>query len=368
MTNAAQTAQTYADDGFACSHAKSSHISRLAGRLSELTGRPVAHDFARDVAKELRRLIRERTRETAARPPLKERLEIGDDYRAEDGEVPVEDLIASRVAASQRKASKSAAHVRTLTLPAEPVGFLVFGDPHVDNEGCDWAKLVEHIELARTTPGVLCANVGDQHDNWIGRLSGLYANSSMAAEDGWRLSEWMLKQVQWIAIVGGNHDSWAKAAGAPDPMKVLSKLCDVKCYAPDALRLTIEWKGRPDWDPFVWDLRHTFPGHSWFHPTHGPHKEAMLDGRSHMLTAGHIHTWGQLITEQRHGRVTYSMRVRGYKKNDTYAREKGLPEQQYGEACLAVVDPSKGNGPGRTSLWPDIAAGCAWLTHLRSRG
>ena len=247
-----------------------------------------------------------------------------------DGDVPISELIERRITASKRHAVRAAAHTRQLELPPQPVGIMVFGDPHVDNEGCDWETLHKHIELCKSTDGVYAACVGDVQDNWIGRLQRLYSQSSILASDGWRLSEWLLGELEWLAIVGGNHDQWAHGPGV-DPLKWISADANVRCYANDEIRITLNWKGRPDLEPIVWILRHDFSGRSWYHPTHGPHKEAMLDGRCHLLTAGHIHQWGQLTTEQRHGRVTHALRVRGYKNNDTHARRLNFPEQQHGE-------------------------------------
>ncbi len=283
----------------------------------------------------------------------------------EDNLQPIEDLISARVKASQYKSKKAKKHQRNLTFPAEPIGVIVFGDPHIDNDGCDWETLFEHIELANSMEGVLACCVGDVQDNWIGRLAKLYANASITASDGWRLSRWFLESMQWLAIVGGNHDSWAHAAGV-DPLGWIAKDCGVLCYAPDEIRMTIHWKDRPDLEPLIWVLRHDFRGRSWFHPTHGPHKEAILDGRCHILTAGHIHQWGELITEQRHGRVTHSIRVRGYKRNDSFAIEKGFFEQQSGEACLIVIDPFGGD-TGRVNTFWNIPNGLEYLKVLRTK-
>lgn len=279
-------------------------------------------------------------------------------------EEPIEDLVALRVKKSRKRRTKQNRHRKTVRLENKPIGIMIFGDPHVDNEGCDWGTLFDHIKLAQQTEGVLAACVGDMQDNWVGRLAKLYSKTSVKAEDGWRLSEWFLEQLQWIAIVGGNHDAWAHGPGV-DPMAWLSQKCGVKCYAPDELRVTIKWDD-DELDPIVWVLRHDFSGRSWYHPTHGPHKEAMLDGRCHLLTAGHLHQWGILTTEQRHARVTHALRVRGYKRNDAYAREKGFFEQTYGESALIVINPFA-EGPGRISVFWDLEVGCEYLTWLRSQ-
>ncbi len=291
------------------------------------------------------------------------RMAVEDDY--DPDERPIEDLIADRVKAAERKIRKAKKHKRNLTLPAEPVAIAVFGDPHVDNEGCDWGQLTRDIRTVQQTEGVLGACVGDMQDNWIGRLGRLYSEASVTASSGWRLSKWMLDAVQWIAIVGGNHDAWANGPGV-DPLEWLSKACGVQCYAPDELRITLSWRGRPDLEPVIWIIRHDFGGRSWYHPTHGPNKEAMLDGKCNILTAGHIHQWGQLTTEQRHGRVTHAVRVRGYKRNDTFARSKGFAEQTHGACCLIIIDP-EGEEPNRVSVHWDLEKGCDYLTWLRSR-
>lgn len=286
----------------------------------------------------------------------------------EDDEFVIEDLIKLRIKASKKKIIKAKKrHNKTLVMPAKPTGIIVFGDPHVDNEGCDWETLLNHVSLVQKTEGMLAACVGDMQDNWIGRLARCYANASVTASDGWRLSEWFLSAMQWVAICGGNHDAWAHGPGV-DPMEWLTDKCGVACYAQDEIRINISWKDRPDLEPLVWIIRHDFSGRSWYHPTHGPHKEAMLDGRCHVLTAGHIHQWGALTTEQRHERVTHAIRVRGYKRADAYAKQKGFSEQSFGEAVVIIIDPEK-SGPGRVTIHWDVEEGCNYLTFLReSRG
>ena len=169
---------------------------------------------------------------------------------------------------------------------------------------------------------------------------------------------------KFIAAVGGNHDAWASAAGM-DPYDWLCKKHGVTAYAQDELRITFTFKGRADLEPVIWVLRHDFSGRSWFHPTHGPHKYSIIDGKVHLLSAGHIHTWGQLSTEQTHGRVSHAVRVRGYKFGDHYAMQKGFTEQQHGEACLVVVNP-EASEPGRITVFWDLQNGCDYLTAIRS--
>lgn len=328
----------------------------IAKRVTEETGRPCTHGVMLAVFRQLQ-LSPRRTKSTPE-------VEVRDvsPHHPDDGDVPIEELIEARIEAAAAKRLKATAHKRTIELPCEPFGVMVFGDPHVDNEGCDWASLADHVKLVQKTSGVLAACVGDVQDNWIGRLQRLYANSSATASDGWRLSEWYLESMQWLALVGGNHDAWAHGPGT-DPLKALSKKARVLCYAPDEVRMELIWKGGRA-KPIDFMLRHDFRGRSWFHPTHGPAKEALLDGKCHVLGAGHIHQWGQLSTEQRHGRVTHAFRVRGYKRDDAHARSLGFYEQKHGESCLVVLNPTASE-PGRIQLFWDLEHGCDYLSWLR---
>lgn len=284
----------------------------------------------------------------------------------------IEELIQSRIRAFKRKKIKTDIHRRTLHMPAEPLAIMLFGDPHLDNEGCDWEALMDHIDCVRETEGVLAACVGDMTDNWIGRLQRMYADSSCMASDGWRLSAWFLDSssdgagMTWVAVCGGNHDQWSHAPGT-DPLKWISKEAKVRCYAPDEIYITLKWQDHPELEPVRWVLRHDFKGRSFYHPTHGGNKAGMISyPLANILTAGHIHNWGELTQEMPNGRICKSVRVGSYKKADSYAREKGFLENQYGEGCLIVIDPFK-TGPGRITIHWDVRKGCDYLTHLRGR-
>tara|TARA_Y100001972_G_C7636025_1_gene319320 strand:+ start:275 stop:559 length:285 start_codon:yes stop_codon:yes gene_type:complete len=89
----------------------------------------------------------------------------------------------------------------------------------------------------------------------------------------------------------------------------------------------------------------------------------MLDDAC-IYVAGHLHNWGELTTEQRHGRITHAMRVRGYKRSDVYAKRLGFYEQNYGCSCLIVVNPTL-SGPGRVHVAWDLEAGAQYLRALQ---
>tara|TARA_Y100000588_G_scaffold81218_1_gene85357 strand:+ start:3169 stop:4251 length:1083 start_codon:yes stop_codon:yes gene_type:complete len=299
------------------------------------------------------------------KPRTSSRVYVLEPSPPEDHQATIEELLEDRKKAYRRKANKAKFHERTLQLSPEPFGILLHGDPHLDDDGCDFEAVVKYLELAQQTEGMFGATVGDALNLWIGRLAKKYADSSLLASDGWRLTEWFINShsAGFLAFVFGNHDSWAAGQGV-DPMSELCKKTGVIVHAPDEIRITFTWKGRPELEPIIWILRHDFSGRSYFHPTHGPHKEAIFDGRAHILTAGHIHQWGELTTEQRHGRVSTALRVRGYKRCDEYAKQKGFYEQEHGYACVIVIDPES-TGPGRIKVFWDIEQGCDYLTFIR---
>lgn len=297
------------------------------------------------------------------------KIQVEDVTEEGEKEIPIKDLIKSRIEAYNRKEQRYKKHYRTIKLPAEPIGLFVAGDPHVDNEGCSWGELMKHVELIQDTckksgPCILCISVGDQHDNWPGRMGQLYANASMLASDGWRLSEWLFTSLQWLAVVGGNHDRFANPSGV-DLMAWLTKKCKVLAYAPDEIQLSLEFKDRSDLEPIILTCRHFFRGTSWFHPTHGSNKQSMLsDG--HIYVSGHIHQYGYLTTENQGNRIVHNISVRGYKRFDSYAKRLGFYEQKNGMGCLITIDPFA-DEPGRIKVWFDIEDGCNYLMYLREK-
>lgn len=298
------------------------------------------------------------------------RLELGttaavkmDIEPVEMPEEPIEELVERRSKAARRKRQKFKHHQRKVTLPARPVGFLFVGDPHVDDEGCDWDLLMTDLGHVRHREGILGVCVGDVTNGWVGSLARLWAESGVTAEDAVRLSEYFLSLIQWLLVIGGNHDKWSTRNGF-NPLEFFCKKNGVSLYADDQMRVVVDWKDRPELEPFEMVVRHFFKGNSQYHVTHAAHKEALFDGKAHLFVAGHIHSWGRLQTEQRHGRVTEAVSVRGYKFADEYAMTLGYPEQHEGRSCLVTVDPFD-RTPDRVKLHWNIARGVQYLDMLR---
>ena len=88
-------------------------------------------------------------------------------------DIPIAELIERRLHDFKRKseAYESRKLISIKVKESGPVGLIVFGDPHVDDDGCDWPSLLRDVEIAKNTPGMMAGNVGDLQNNWVGRLS-----------------------------------------------------------------------------------------------------------------------------------------------------------------------------------------------------
>jgi len=282
-----------------------------------------------------------------------------------DEDYDIEDLLKEKIKIQDKKQKAFNRHRKTLNFPhSDPMGFILFGDPHLDDNGCDIRLLLSHIESCKKEgkphPNIIAATVGDILNSWVGRLIKLYKNQKTTVDESWILAEWFFEEFDRWLIVGGNHDSWT--IQYMDPFQwIFDKSKKIIAYAPDELKISIRWED-VDIEPIEWIIRHDFTGRSLYHPTHGPNREAQLSN-AHLFTAGHIHQWGILTTEQRDERITTSLRVRGYKRNDSFAMQKGFFEQKYGASCFIVMDPHS-PPDSRISVFWNVQSGVEYLDFL----
>lgn len=274
----------------------------------------------------------------------------------------LDELIADRIKESRR--SKNADDARDLIKINVhidgPFGLLIFGDPHVDNPGCDFETLAKHRQIAIEHPFILAGNVGDNLDNWIGRLGQLYAHSTTTAAEGWKLVEWLISPISWLFLIGGNHDLWM---GNGDPLQWIASQAN-SLYEPHGVRMALK---QPCGTVTRVHARHDFPGHSIYHALHGPKREALMGFRDHLIIAGHKHVGAseQFVTPD--GLVCQIVRVAGYKLVDAYARQLALKKQAIHAAALIIIDPREPEtSAGRVWCAPTVDMGVAFLNTLRA--
>jgi hypothetical protein len=243
----------------------------------------------------------------------------------------------------------------------KPFAVAFVGDPHLDNNGCHWPLLRDHIKILAETPGLYATNMGDLTDNWVGRLVRLYADQEMSKKQAWKLAKYFMREagIKWLCHIIGNHDAWndgpylIKANAAPVvPVEDWQSRFQLVC--PNGTRIRVH-------------AAHDFPGNSIWNDMHGPQKAAMLFEQADLYVAGHKHTWSIKHGENANRDFVYHLiRVRGYKMIDSYADNLGYSSQRYGATVTAVIDPTA-TGVNRVHCFADLEEAARYLTYLRGR-
>lgn len=278
-----------------------------------------------------------------------------------DLEMPTEDLIEHMCRQFERRRAHHDAKVwRQINIKLDgPIGIQWFGDPHVDDDGCDWPLLRRHVDLVNRTEGLFGANIGDQSNNWIGRLSRLYANQETSQATAVQLTTWLMRSVDWLLVIRGNHDLWS---GAGDLLAWMSQGNGPIADWQAQIKLAFP-NGR---EAKIW-AAHDFPGHSQWNDLHGLQKKAKFSGEAHLYVAGHKHNW--MLTEHEdpeRGNCYWLARARGYKTMDSYSERLGFGEQRHGASITAVIDPER-EGPAFLRCFSDPEEAAEFLTWKRAK-
>jgi hypothetical protein len=242
-----------------------------------------------------------------------------------------------------------------------PIGIAHFGDPHVDDPGTNLPLLEKHVAIVNKTEGLLGANVGDQQNLWVGRLAHLYSQQSTSAAESWVLTEWLITSMKWLYLIGGNHDLWA---GAGDPLRWLMRTTP-GVSEDHGCRLNLKF---PNGREVRINARHDFRGHSQWNTAHGPAKAAQMGWRDHILTCGHLHTFGyQVLKDPASGLISHALRVASYKWHDRYADQLGLPDQNVTENVCTIIDPYATEEKCLVHVCFDLEEGADFLTWKRKK-
>jgi transposase-like protein len=279
----------------------------------------------------------------------------------------IDELIKHRREESKRaRAYESARKLIPIELHTDgPVGFHIFGDPHIDNPGSDFELLEEHLKIAAARPEYIFAgNIGDVRDNWVGRLGRLFIDTTVNSKEIWRLVEWMMRGagVRWTWLTRGNHDDWA---GENDPLDWICRGGVVGVDRSAGLRIGFK---HPNGRETRAHFRHDFPGHSMHNPLHALKRETLHGYRDHILAAGHRHEGADARDVTGDGLVFTMVRVSGYKVSDSYAHTLGLHKRPLHPSALVVVDPDEPDeSPNRVWCAPSVEEGADYLDFKRKR-
>ena len=274
---------------------------------------------------EKRRLAREARTDLVVKPDLP------------IGEFTAEEIISFMKERYKRKVDYEEARklIKVVVPITGPIGIVHFGDPHVDDDGTDWAALERDIQLVRETEGLYAANIGDTTNNWVGRLGRLYGQQATSAKQAWILAEWFIKSLSgyWLYMIGGNHDAWS---GEGDPLHFITSQTQA-LYEPSEARIGLQF---PNGKELVINARHDFAGGSMWNPTHGPMKAAQLGVRDDIVICGHKHKSGYSpLKDPESGKVMHCLQVASYKRYDRYAREKGFRDQSLSPCVVTIINP-----------------------------
>jgi hypothetical protein len=279
-------------------------------------------------------------------------------------DIPVEQLIDQLAERFERRAENAAAKrwMRFALHDAGPYVLAFVGDPHLDDNGCNWPLLKRDVELMRR-PHVHGIMLGDVTNNWSGKLQRLYAHQDVSRDRAWKLAEWFWQAVPWLLLVKGNHDIWSQSHGQGDPLDWMAR-------GSAALE---DWQARIEVAAGEHTLRvwasHDFKGSSLYNPLHGPMRAQRFSaGEADILAAGHQHHWELFSGEDadKTSRPHWLVRARGYKYLDPHADRHQFASQQHGATIAAVIDPSR-DGPAAVQCYADLAEAVEILEFKRQR-
>lgn len=253
-----------------------------------------------------------------------------------DEDIPVEEIISQlKKANSKRIQHENAKKWFTIKAPVEgPFAIMFFGDPHVDDNYCNWELLSHHINLAKSHDRIYGINIGDTHNNWVGRLMKLYKDQDVTQKTAYRLAEWFMFEsgVKWLVWLLGNHDAWndgiarlKQMGGTAVVMQDWRAQFKIQCYNGKEILI---------------DAAHDHKGHSKFNELHAQDNVALMEKTPHLAIAGHRHhpalkkKWVPA-----EGMVSWLARLGSYKWVDQHAKNLGFYDYQDAPAMLAIIDP-----------------------------
>ncbi len=280
-----------------------------------------------------------------------------------DDDIPVEEIISSMV---KRFDKRHEAHKAKKWMPFKvnsnlPIAIGFVGDPHLDDDGCNYPQLMKDVEIFKNTEGLYAINIGDTTNNWVGRLTKEYANQETSRSTAGKLVEWFLRDsgIKWMMWIMGNHDTWNFGS------EWLSKVVYGKVTMND-------WRAQfklvfPNGRECLIDAAHNHTGHSQWNPLHGQQKASVMAGIAHIYIAGHLHNWALMQNECSHThRVYWLGRARGYKHIDHYGENLGFGSQNYGSTVTFVIDP-EATDANFVRGFADLQEAADYLTYLREK-
>lgn len=211
-----------------------------------------------------------------------------------------------------------------------PVAFAYSGDWHAGDGGVAYRKLRDDLETIGETPGLYFVGMGDFvdgvsiHSKAAPALYGaLFANRRF--QDRWVLLRTKCIEGKAVAIMAGNHDSWALKHAAIETTSDFARALGA-AYFPQGGGTIFAEVGT---ERYVIGVRHNGKGNSQLNPTNAQRR--VFDDwpeweNCDVIALGHLHYNDMHIRSRKAGRCLY-LRSGTYKLDDPHARDNGfLPE------------------------------------------
>ncbi|MEM7069831.1 MAG: hypothetical protein AAF478_13215 [Pseudomonadota bacterium] len=288
-------------------------------------------------------------------------IQFPDFTEEEDAGEPIDDIIdrMSQNFLRRQKAANDRNWFKIKVNETKPYGLLWFGDPHLDDDGCNWPLVKRHCEIAEQE-GVYGCNIGDTTNNWVGRLMAKYADQECSKTNADRLAEWFMfdSKVKWLVWLLGNHDLWNNGAHfykrmCANHVPVIDWQAKFEIHHPSGSRVRI-------------DASHGRKGTSIYNQLHGTLREAVMGEVADLYVTGHTHNFAmEMLEVAQRQHVCWLLQLRGYKFFDDYAILRGFPEHRHGSALFVIIDPSKDAISPVKICFEDVEEGADYLQFLR---
>lgn len=248
------------------------------------------------------------------------------------------------------------------TLSPEPYRLKIFGDPHLDADGCNYELFERHWLEMDAESRVFGICVGDWFNNWLRALGHLWKDETSRPSDAWLCLEYLMQERGecLIAACSGNHDDWTH--GPADPVDLLMKRYGV-IYRKGAVRVAVQHEGC---DPMLWAIRHKWQGKSMYSAAHWGVRANREGWRDALLVGGHIHQDDTRLIRHNDGFVSHICQVSAFKEFDDYVDVHGFNGQRISPVWDLVIDPRKSESdPDRIKVFWSSGAAQAYLEALQ---
>ena len=279
-----------------------------------------------------------------------------------EDDLTLEELLETKRKLSRRKID---AHQQSNLIDVKvsidgPIGLVIYGDPHLDDDACDIVRFENDLNLVERTEGLMGGHLGDLTNNWVGRLVTKFGDQLATRRHAKMLIDWALKGRSNLFVVSGNHDLWNNGQDLLD----WALQGGTTIGKPHGVRLNLKF---PKGDDIRIHARHDFPGNSIYNPTHPMRRELAFGLRDHILLAGHRHTDAySMIAHNGDPYVSHLLRVSGYKMVDDYAEQNRFIEMRFAPSVTLIIDPTASPADKVKPFW-DTQAGADYLTWLRKK-